>query len=64
MRQPLPLSSAQIVVEREPLLRLCFADGATVDYELRPTQLLLLAQQALAAFQQGEAKAVMEPTRV
>jgi hypothetical protein len=36
-----------------PILRLNI-NGATVDYELRRSALLLLAQQALAAFQQGE----------
>jgi hypothetical protein len=55
MRQP--LSSVQVVVEREPLLRLCFADGRCVDYRLRRSQLLLLAKQALAALMQTEPQA-------
>jgi hypothetical protein len=54
MRQPQPLKSAAIVVEDAPLLRLVLADGSCVDYTLRHSLLLLLARQALAAFQQGE----------
>jgi hypothetical protein len=54
MRQP--LSSAQIVVEDVPLLRLCFADGACVDYPLRRSQVLLLAKQALATLCEAEAR--------
>jgi hypothetical protein len=50
---PQPLRSAQIVFEDRPILRLNI-NGDSVDYELRWTQLLLLAQQALAAFQQGQ----------
>jgi hypothetical protein len=48
-----PLRSVAIVVEDRPILRLN-VDGTTVDYELRRGQLLLLAQQALAAFQQDD----------
>jgi hypothetical protein len=54
MPQPQDLMSVQIVFERAPLLRLFFASGDCVDYPLRQTQLLLLAQQALVAFQLGE----------
>jgi hypothetical protein len=44
-----PLTSVQIVVERAPLLRLCFADGSVADFGLRRSQLLLVAKDALAA---------------
>jgi hypothetical protein len=53
MRLAQPLRSAQIVVEDRPLLRLNI-NGVSVDYELRRSQLLLLAQQALEAFQLAE----------
>jgi len=56
MRQPLPLNSAQIVFEDRPLLRLNI-NGDTVDYQLRPTQVLLLAKQALAVLVETEPKA-------
>jgi hypothetical protein len=45
---PLPLASAQIVLEDEPILRLVI-DGTSVDYALRRSLLLLLAKQALEA---------------
>jgi hypothetical protein len=38
-----------VVVERQPLLRLCFADGSVADFGLRRGQLLLIAKDALAA---------------
>jgi hypothetical protein len=43
------LASAQIVLEDEPILRLVI-DGASVDYSLRRSLLLLLAKQALEAY--------------
>jgi hypothetical protein len=52
MRQQ--LTSVQVVFEDAPLLRLCDTDENYTDHPLRRTQLLMLAQQALAAFQLSE----------